>query len=159
MHLIRVPSLAENVEQTTVARWLVAEGDRIEPGQDVVEMLTEKAEFTLEAEVGGTVSARLMPEKSVLPVGTILCVLDGTEADIASARTENETLIEKLLTTDTVQAELGGSAPRPASRTRATPAARRLAREAGVELAAVAEALGLSEAVKEEHVQAYLERR
>jgi len=159
---IRVPSLAENVHQATVAEWLVAVGDRVEPGQGVVSMLTEKAEFTLEAETGGMVTALLAPVKSVLPVGTILCLLDAKEAEVQAARQENEAIIQKLLTADTIHEDLEAprpASPRPGGDIRATPAARRLAREAGADLAQIAEALRIEGPIKEEHVRAYVARR
>ena len=86
MVLIRMPSLAENVNEATVVSWLVKEGDPVAAGQGVAEIVTEKAEFTLEAEAGGAVTAILAAEKSVLPVGAILCILDGSAEEIRTAR-------------------------------------------------------------------------
>lgn len=163
MECIRVPSLAENVTEATVGPWIVKEGETVQKGDEVVELITEKAEFTLEAEVEGVVTACLVPEKSVLPVGCILCVLNGTEAEVALARQENERRLEAhtespMLWAETVQMEAVEEI-RPKGRTRATPVARRLAKEAGVELSVIAEAQGVDGVVKEEHVQAYLKDR
>jgi 2-oxoglutarate dehydrogenase E2 component (dihydrolipoamide succinyltransferase) len=167
MKAIRVPSLAENVNEATVARWLVAEGDRIEPGAPVAELLTEKAEFTLEAEgVEGTLSHILAPEKSVLPVGSVLCLLDGGEADVRGAEEENRLLRHRYLDAPTIEMhsplhpEKTQKVPRAQARpgVRATPAARRLAKEHGVELERIVTELQIDGAVKEEDVREYLER-
>ncbi len=158
MFRIRVPSLAENVEQATIGRWLVNVGDEVEAGQEVAEMLTEKAEFTLESEEAGRVTCLLAPEKSVLPVGTVICMLDADEEAIAEARRENDAIVSRLMTTETVRQKPGRSvaANMPAAGIRATPAARRLARESGVRLDEVAGRLGIEGIVREEDVRDFL---
>ncbi len=164
MEAIRVPSLAENVNEATVREWLVAEGESIAIGQGVVELITEKAEFTLESEVQGTLTTCLAPAKSVMPVGSILCVLDASEDDVEAARVENRDLSRKHFSAPTVEldptkaAELARS-PRHGSDVRATPAARRLAKELGLDLEDVARRLGINVPLKEAHVRAHFERK
>jgi len=163
MHFVRVPSLAENVNEATVRDWLVAVGDAVEPGAELAELVTEKAEFTLEAEedVRGIVLDRLAAEKSTLPVGFILCVV-GAEAerdDVQAARDENALLLQKRARQVTVRIRPGEEdapgAPAPSGAVRATPAARRLAKELGVDLAAVRDALSVTGAVRDEHIRRY----
>lgn len=164
MYAIRVPSLAENVNEATIGKWLVKHGDNVSPGDGVVELITEKAEFTLEAEQAGTVSARLAPEKSIMPVGSILLVLNATDDEIAQARKENDNQVRRHMDAPTVQIDLDNDEDlnrspraRPGGGVRATPAARRLAREHGVDLEEIADNLHLKGAVKEEHVREYLD--
>jgi pyruvate/2-oxoglutarate dehydrogenase complex dihydrolipoamide acyltransferase (E2) component len=167
VHRIRVPSLAENVEEATVGEWRVAEGEPVEPGQEVVELVTEKAEFTLEAEeeVRGTLLARLAEPKSVLPVGYVLAVV-GEEAErdaLEDVRDENAALLARRANaaTSTISAVAAEPAAAPAAaggRVRATPAARRLARELGLDLPTVAAAMEVKGALKEEHVRAFVDR-
>jgi pyruvate/2-oxoglutarate dehydrogenase complex dihydrolipoamide acyltransferase (E2) component len=162
MREIRIPSLAENVNEATVGSWLVEAGQSVNAGQGVAELLTEKAEFTLETDCAGTVSACLAPEKSVLPVGYILCVLDATEEELCAAKKENERIEKSYTESDTVAlASKDASVPRPVSAAgvRATPAARRLAKENGVDLGEIAEALKISGPVKEEQVREFLQSR
>lgn len=159
MLVIRVPSLAENVNEATVGAWLVAEGERVAAGQGVAELITEKAEFTLEAEAGGVVNALLAPAKSVMPVGSALCLLDATPEEIAAARVDNERRCNRHLSAPTVQLKIV-AAPRPdGARVRATPAARRLAQERGVSLEEVAEAAGEVGIIRDEHVLAFIDKR
>lgn len=163
MQIIRVPSLAENVNEATIGHWLVKPGDVIEPGQGVVELITEKAEFTLEAEEGGRVDARLAPEKSVMPVGSALLVLDATEEEIHEVREENLLRVRRHLSSPTVEINLNSGdalqapprAPAPGGSVRATPAARRLAKELGVDLQDVAERFENADILKEDHVREF----
>jgi len=169
MHLVRMPKVAENMTAGSVGPWRVAAGDRVNPGDPVVELVTEKAEFTLEAEVAGRVAALLAAERSTVPVGYVLAVLaeEGEEAAARSAaEAENAETLRRA-----AQEAPGGSAKSPAAaapvaaapeasgdaRVRATPAARRLAREKGVALGEVAAALDLAGAVREEDVRRFLD--
>lgn len=161
MHPIRVPSLAENINEATVGRWLVAEGATVQAETGLVELLTEKAEFTLEADTAGVVSAILAPAKSVMPVGSLLCVLNASAEEIQAAREENERRITMHLTRATVKIRKSKASPGPArpagAAIRATPAARRLAKENQVDLVEIAAALEIAGPVKEEHVREFLE--
>jgi pyruvate/2-oxoglutarate dehydrogenase complex dihydrolipoamide acyltransferase (E2) component len=165
MQVLRVPSLAENVTEATVGRWLVAEGAAVRAGEEMAELLTEKAEFTLEAPGDGTVSAILAPPKSVLPVGAALALLDATEEEIAAARGENARRLAEHVRADPPPPPVEGGAARerapgrPASGVRATPAARRLAKEAGADLAEIALAAGTSGILRVEDVRAWLAER
>ncbi|MHC4886460.1 MAG: biotin/lipoyl-containing protein [Planctomycetota bacterium] len=166
MHLIRVPSLAENVDQATIATWLIQDGDLVKKGTPIVELITEKAEFTLELEedVEGFVLGRFAPEKSVIPVGFILVAIGGDEdlSRLAEVRQSNANLLQNQATAptssfDTAQlADLRQALKVNSGRVRATPVARRLAKEHNLDLQAVADTLKVEGAVKEEHIQAYL---
>lgn len=171
MKAIRIPSLAENVNEATVSAWLVTEGDTVAKGQPVAHLITEKADFELESDHDGTLSRILAPAKSVMPVGGILAVLDAKIMEIKIAEFENEQAMKRFLTTDTVQLEVYEEEDLPVStddttvviarpnsdRVRATPAARRLAKENNLDLAAIAAARELEGMVREEDVRRYLE--
>lgn len=157
MHKIRVPSLAENVNEAAVGSWLVGEGEHVTEKGELVELLTEKAEFTLESDYAGIVTAILAPPKSVMPVGSILCVIDGTEDDAVAADAENNLVVRKHSAAPTVEMRRPVEFSRPGSDVRATPAARRLAKENGISLSEVAQRLGVTGPVKEEHIREFLE--
>lgn len=165
MHFIRVPSLAENVNEATIAEWIVEKGDEVHMGAPIAELVTEKAEFTLQIEedIGGVVLERLAEEKSVLPVGFILCVIgeSGNDEAVKAAMGENAALLQKRANTSTVaisknDIDMPQNRGRE-GRVRATPAARRLAKEKGILLEDVADMLHIRGAVKEEHIHTYLE--
>ncbi len=166
MQTIRVPSLAENVNQVSVGAWQVQEGQSVAAGTDLVELLTEKANFMMPAEEAGTVSAILAKEKSVMPVGAALCLLDANETQVIAAREENRELIRQHLMRSTQALENpfleNPTASPPAAANpdavRATPAARRLAKEHGLDLAALARQHAQVDIVREEDVRRWMEK-
>jgi len=135
--------LYPEMEEATIGRWLVAEGDSVQEGQALAELITDKVAYEYSSPVTGIVSARLAAEKSVVPVGTALAVVGAAdEPQLAAWRDGNRRLAEereeKLRALQ--QATAGVSANAGTSRAaavRATPAARRLARERGVDLSAI----------------------
>jgi pyruvate dehydrogenase E2 component (dihydrolipoyllysine-residue acetyltransferase) len=104
-----MPRLSDSMTEGTIVRWLKAEGDAVQRGEEIVEVETDKATVGYEAEVAGTLSIR-QPEGAVVAVGAVIAEI-GAEARAAV------------------------SAPAGAGRVKASPLARRLAQELGVELA------------------------
>ena len=70
-----MPRLSDSMEEGTILKWLVAEGDRVEPGQALVEVETDKATVTHEADVAGVVLALTVGEGASVPVGAPIAVL------------------------------------------------------------------------------------
>jgi pyruvate dehydrogenase E2 component (dihydrolipoamide acetyltransferase) len=172
MKFIRVPSLAENIDSATLSKWLVKIGDNIIPGMNIAECITEKADFELYAEndLEGILLCMTAKEKSTLPVGYVIGVVDCVDendfeslAEKAKDLAEKENRkIENIINATAGQVGQGGSGDkekinfkRP-EKIRATPAARRLAKESGIELGDVFTALNIKGAVKEEHIKQYL---
>lgn len=86
---IRVPTLAEGVEEGTVVSVLVKEGDTINANDTVVELETNKAVAPIPAEEGGTVTKVHVKEGDVVPVGGVLVSLGG-EAASEAPKTEKD---------------------------------------------------------------------
>lgn len=160
MTLVEMPRANENLTEATLDRWLVSEGSPVAESQPLCEIITDKAKFELPAPAAGVLLKRCAHERSVLPVGYVLCVL-GAAGDVLPADLDkkNEALLaaHKGLVTQTGAAPtaIDPAAMGAASAVRATPAARRVAKELGVDLAAVAEALKLTGPVNEKDVRAY----
>jgi pyruvate/2-oxoglutarate dehydrogenase complex dihydrolipoamide acyltransferase (E2) component len=55
LHEIRIPKLGMETTDCEVKSWRVAVGDRVAPGQELLEVETEKADVVIEAEVAGVV--------------------------------------------------------------------------------------------------------
>ena len=138
---VRFPKVGANIEEGMVGPWRKAEGEWVEKGEPLVEMVTDKATFDLEAEESGRLFRIMATEKSTIPVTYILAVLGEAAGDLVSqAGAENERLLGRYRARAAAQwdAEAGGRRrPDPLRRIRATPAARRAARKAGVRLEAV----------------------
>lgn len=160
-HLLKVEKWAENLDEVTLNRWLKQEGDMLEVGESLCEIITDKATFEYEMECRGTLLRIYAPERSVIPVGYALAFV----AEVGEALPEGVEEANALLLAarqmasradDDLKAQL---AAKLGKRVRATPAARRVAREAGVALEAVAAWLGEAQQVDEADVRKYLKQK
>lgn len=78
---IRMPALSRAMEEGTLVRWLVREGDRVRPGDLIAEIETDKTTMELEAEEAGTVLRLLVPEGTTgVRVHTPIAEFSGAEA-------------------------------------------------------------------------------
>jgi pyruvate dehydrogenase E2 component (dihydrolipoamide acetyltransferase) len=169
---VRMPRIDANVEEGTIGRWLVGCGDRVRAGQPLVEIITDKASFELEAEREGVLRLQVAGEKSVVPVGYVIAVI-GTSMDepLPDVAAENQGILDAY--TDSLlrgpgalraepqggaaRAEPAAAAPAGPQGVAATPAARRLAAQAGASLEAIAARVG--GIVRRRDVEEELQRR
>src|SRR5215204_2462634 len=82
---IVVPQLGESVVEARVARWLKKEGDRVEVGEPVVELETEKIDLEVGAEHGGVLASIKRQEGEDVKVGELLAVVDESAAGASAA--------------------------------------------------------------------------
>jgi pyruvate/2-oxoglutarate dehydrogenase complex dihydrolipoamide acyltransferase (E2) component len=151
MTKITIPQLDANLVDVTVTRWRKAIGDTVAAGETLAELTTDKAVYELEAPASGTLLAIYAAEKSVVPTGFIVGLIGAAGEDDPKAEAMN---------TDLMTAYRGPTAaPAPshdrAARIRATPRARRLAQDKGIDLAKVQAETG-AEIIDEAVLSAYL---
>ena len=84
---IVVPELGESVVEARVARWLKKEGDRVEIGEPIVELETEKIDLEVNAERGGVITSIKHKEGDDVKIGELLAVLDESAAPSAAKPT------------------------------------------------------------------------
>ncbi len=143
MQKIALPRLFENMEEATVGRWLVREGDAVSVGTPLCELITEKTNLELPAESAGTVRQLVAPEKAVVPVGFILALVGEADEAVPDVSGENAALTSAVSVptsphSQPARLEDNGTPAATSTRLRATPAARRAAKDAGVDLELVA---------------------
>ena len=81
MSNVVVPQLGESVSEARVARWLKHEGDRVETGEPLVELETDKIDLEVGADHAGVLSSIKHHEGDDVKVGEVLAVVeDGVEA-------------------------------------------------------------------------------
>ena len=81
---LKMPALSPTMEEGTLARWLKAEGDAIEPGDIIAEIETDKATMEFEAIDDGVLSKILVAEGTEnVAVGTVIAHIEGEGADTA----------------------------------------------------------------------------
>jgi 2-oxoglutarate dehydrogenase E2 component (dihydrolipoamide succinyltransferase) len=149
---VTMPQLGESVVEGTIGKWLVREGDRVERDQPVVEVLTDKADSEVPSPIAGVVTKLLAKEDEVVRVGAGLCIVD--EAGVATqpsapkpaakpepaaapvaAKKPEPAPAAPATPAATAPLSVGSSdGPAAIATARATPSARRDAREQGVDL-------------------------
>ena len=161
MSNIVVPELGESVVEARIARWLKKAGDRVEVGEPVVELETEKIDLEVSAEKGGVIKSIARQEGEDVKIGELLAVVDESAAPAAAAAgakgaPEPKAAADaKAAAKSTVPASNGSASGAPADDARATPTARRVARDHDLNLGAV-QGSGTGGRVMKQDVQAAL---
>ena len=152
----KLPDVGEGLTEAEIVDWLVEVGDTVTEDQPVAEVETDKAVVEVPSPVNGTVREIRAEAGEMVPVGEVIITFDvegeesgadepaeggetgtETEPDEASEPESAVTPIEEA-DGDEVGAEGTASAAERGGRTFAAPSARRLARELGVDIGAVA---------------------
>jgi len=135
---IKVPELAESITEGTIAQWVKKVGDRVEKGEFIVELETDKVNAEIISEEAGVLTQILAEEGDTVLVGQVIAVVEAGEG-AAPAPVE-----AKEETAPAPAQEAPKAAPAPVAveetsgeRVIASPAARKLAREKGIDLAAI----------------------
>src|SRR5688500_3729549 len=140
---VTMPRLSDSMEEGTVLRWMKSVGDEVKRGDELVEIETDKANMTYEATDEGVLLEILADEGSTLPIGEPIARIGvageekapsaGKPANRWQADREQPAAEAPQATVDRPRA-----APAPSAdgdgRVKASPVARRMARELNVEL-------------------------
>jgi pyruvate dehydrogenase E2 component (dihydrolipoamide acetyltransferase) len=148
---IVMPRLSDSMEEGTILLWLKADGERVERGEELVEIETDKANMTYESDQAGTLTL-LAAEGDTLPVGSPIARVDEVEGAApagAAARGDEAPATTERTTPPSAPASPAAPAAQPATppsapappaaapageRVKASPLARRIAQESGVDL-------------------------
>lgn len=71
-----MPRLGEDMQHGMIVEWLKKEGERIEKGDILLRVETEKVTVDVEARVAGALSKILAPVRSEIPVGAPICIIE-----------------------------------------------------------------------------------
>ena len=145
---VSMEALSPTMEEGRLVKWLKNEGDAVKSGDVLAEVETDKAVMELVARGEGVLRKRLVAEGDAVPVGTLVGVIGTASEDIAAllggtASAAASTSAPPPAPATASAAKSPAAAPVPATaasggRTVASPLARRLASDAGVDLARVA---------------------
>ncbi|QQG48060.1 MAG: 2-oxo acid dehydrogenase subunit E2 [archaeon] len=135
MYELKLPDIGEGVSEGEILKWMVKEGETIKEDQPLVEVMTDKVNVQIPSPRTGKVTKILVKEGDIAKVGETIIVIDDGSATPASQPAGQVSRPTPASTpqTSTPQAE-SGQGP---TGVMATPATRRLARELGVDIAAV----------------------
>ncbi len=157
---LKMPALSPTMEEGTLAKWLVKEGDEVKSGDLIAEIETDKATMEFEAVDEGTIAQILVPEGTDnVKVGTVIAVIAGEGEDANMTKTEAAATSTPAPEAKASPAPAPEPAPTPAptptpatpaaaaaavtaraeggERIKASPLAKRLAAEMGIDLSTV----------------------
>ncbi len=136
---IKVPELAESITEGTIAQWVKKVGDHVEKGEFIVELETDKVNAEIISEEAGVLTQILAEEGDTVLVGQVIAVVEAGEGaapaapaqEAAPAPAQEAPKAAPAAPAVPVVEETTGE------RVVASPAARKLAREKGIDLAAI----------------------
>ena len=153
---LKMPALSPTMEEGTLAKWLVKEGDTVKSGDLLAEIETDKATMEFEAVDEGTIAQILVAEGTDnVKVGTVIAVIAGEDEDAGSVKAAPaaapapaaEPKAEAPAAAPAAPAPAPAPTPAPAvaaaapaasgDRIKASPLAKRLAAERGIDLSTV----------------------
>jgi pyruvate dehydrogenase E2 component (dihydrolipoamide acetyltransferase) len=136
-----LPRLGQGMESGTIVRWLKSEGEPVAKGEPLFELDTDKVTQEVEAEAAG-VLLRIAVSEGEVPVGRTIAFIGAEGEDVpevaaAAPAEETEAKPSEPAPAPAVEAPQETAVASGNGRIKASPLARRIARERGIELAAV----------------------
>ncbi|MFP5331486.1 MAG: dihydrolipoamide acetyltransferase family protein [Acidimicrobiia bacterium] len=136
---IRLPALSATMEEATLLEWKVAPGDTVTEGQPIAEVSTDKVDMDLEAPFGGTIVELLVEAGTTVALGQSVATLEADEDDMFAGM---DLGAPSEAPPPPEERPEPAAAPAATSRTEtgivpASPPARKMARELGVDLGEV----------------------
>jgi pyruvate dehydrogenase E2 component (dihydrolipoamide acetyltransferase) len=142
---LKMPALSPTMEEGTLARWLVKEGDTVSSGDLIAEIETDKATMEFEAVDEGVITQLLVAEGTDgVKVGTVIAIIQG-EDDVATAApkaaapvaTQAPKPAEVAAAPAPVTAPVAAPSHSSGDRIKASPLAKRIAANSGIDLAGI----------------------
>ncbi|AEH48782.1 2-oxoglutarate dehydrogenase complex dihydrolipoyllysine-residue succinyltransferase [Parageobacillus thermoglucosidasius] len=140
---VKVPELAESITEGTIAQWLKKPGEYVEKGESICELETDKVNVEIMAEESGVLQQILAREGDTVAVGQAIAVIGEGQAaqpaaqEAASKATPEAAQEAAAVSTEEKQEQPVAAGTHPAQRPVASPAARKIAREKGIDLTQV----------------------
>ncbi|MCD6363930.1 MAG: 2-oxo acid dehydrogenase subunit E2 [Synergistetes bacterium] len=127
MYELLMPKLGLTMEEGKVENWLKKEGDEVKKGEPIVEISTEKITNTIDSPVDGIVAKILVKEGETAKVGTPIALIALTKSEYEAYKEKEETVGEKEEKKEEKRIEME-------EKINASPLAKRIAREKGIDL-------------------------
>jgi pyruvate dehydrogenase E2 component (dihydrolipoamide acetyltransferase) len=144
---IVMPQLGLTMEEGTVSGWLKKPGDEVKKNEPLFSVSTDKVEMDVESTVDGTLGKIIVPVGETVKVGTVLAYINGGDGEDITAVGSEQLSDETLEESAALHEDPAARKPAPAKHaiessseragSKVSPRAKRLAKELGVNLAAV----------------------
>lgn len=155
-----MPRLSDTMQEGTVLKWLKKEGEEIKKGEPLAEIATDKANMELESYYSGVVEKIVVEEGRAVPVGEQIAIIRSPGEQPAATPSPAEAAPPAAVAAPAPPAPAAEAAPdlpREGERIKASPLARRLAAEHGLDLSRLA-GTGPGGRIVKEDVEEYLAR-
>src|ERR1051326_7422702 len=83
---VTMPRLSDTMQQGTIVKWNVKEGQKVRSGDVIADIETDKATMELQSFDDGTVAQLAVPEGQAVPVGTVILRLAGAGESVDAAK-------------------------------------------------------------------------
>jgi pyruvate dehydrogenase E2 component (dihydrolipoamide acetyltransferase) len=175
---IRMPKMGDGMEEGTVLRWMKQEGDTVSVNESIAEIETDKANVEMPAEDAGTLTKIVVKEGETVPVGAVIAYIGEVgpaakpEAKNTNGANSSTPSADPMKTGEAGTAPSQTPPPAPtakggeenvpstgpvAERVKASPLARKMAQEAGIDLAQI-KGSGPSGRIVEKDIVAFKEK-
>jgi pyruvate dehydrogenase E2 component (dihydrolipoamide acetyltransferase) len=147
---VTMPSMGADMTEGTIAKWLVAEGEKVGRGDKLAEIETDKTVVEMEAYSEGLLRKIIVAEGSLVQVGTVIAYIGDVDDEVPESaapavaeapKAPEPTPVAAAPAPAPVQQAASTPAPAPAAapggRVKASPIARKIAEEKGIDIAAV----------------------
>jgi len=144
MPIVTMPKLSDTMVEGTLVKWVKAKGDKVEVGDILAEVETDKATMEMESFDDGTLSELYVAEGGIIKVGDKIALIlaDGETADTAPAAQSTPAAEKPKASAPAAKTPLApaprATAPATTGRTKASPLARKIAATRGVNLSSIA---------------------
>jgi pyruvate dehydrogenase E2 component (dihydrolipoamide acetyltransferase) len=139
---VKLPRLGQGMESGTIVKWLKNEGDPVEKGEPLYELDTDKVTQEVEAEASG-VLLKIAVNEGEVPVGRTIAVIGEQGEEVSVSSDEPEPAAEEPEPKEAPAPPQGNGRPEEShtiqagGRVKASPLARRIARERGIDVASL----------------------
>ena len=140
---VTLPDMGEEIEDVTISRWLVKEGQEVSAGDPLLEIATDKVDTEVPSPASGTVLSIRFSEGEIVELDAVIAVIgeapeaSPAPADSASAVDASDQIVPVDRAEDNTGSRSGSMPDAQGEEVRATPVARRIAAEAGISLSVI----------------------
>ena len=139
-----MPKLGMTMEEGTITAWFKAEGEPVREGEPLLSVLTDKVDIEVDAPATGVLRKILVPAGATVPINTPIAVIAAADEDISGLLTCEDAaedpgrMNSPAVGGDGSDPAAAPGAPLAGAKVRATPVARRLAAQWGLDLSSIA---------------------
>ena len=141
---VTLPEMGDEVEDVTISRWLVKEGQQVTAGDPLLEIATDKVDTEVPAPASGTLLSIRFGEGEIIELNAVIAVIGEATEEAGPTRADTGSADDESEQTDSAETDgdhsvpISGELQDARSRdVRATPVARRIAAETGIDLTVV----------------------